>query len=108
MRATSAKNLAEDLRTAALDLKPELLRFDRNLAIPEQSGATTSLSHSRGTRLDELLELLKVWLRTAEAGHSKILLILDDLDGLEPSELSKLSEMISGDHVEVIYSTRDP
>ena len=110
LRASSTKTLQEDLLTAALDLKSELLRFEtRENNLPEQRNRETEgLVYSSGTRLDYLLDLLKVWLRKAQTHQSKILIVLDDLDGLEPSELPELSELISGDHIEVIYSTRDP
>ena len=110
LRASSAKTLQEDLLTAALDLKSELLQFEsRKIPLPEQgTGGTGGLVYSSGTGLNYLLDLLKVWLRTAQAHQSKILIVLDDLDGLEPSELPELAELISGDHIEVIYSTRDP
>ena len=110
LRASSAKSLQEDLLTAALDLKSELLRFEsRKIPLPEQRGDDIEgLVYSSGTRLDHLLDLFKVWLRTAQAHQSKVLIVLDDLDGLEPSELPELSELIGGDHIEVIYSTRDP
>ena len=79
------------------------------MPFPEQQvGDTERLVYSSGTRLSYLVDLFKVWLRTAQAHQSKILIILDDLDGLEPSELPELSKLISGDHIEVIYSTRDP
>ena len=113
MRASSRKTLQEDLLTAALDLKSELLRFEtRTLPLLRQiTGETEGLLYSSGTGLNYLLDLLKVWLRTAQADlakKSKVLIVLDDLDGLEPLELSEVSELISGDHIEVIYSTRDP
>ena len=110
LRASSTKSLQEDLQSAALDLKSELLRFEsREIPLPEQRiGETEGLVYSSGTRLNYLLDLLRVWLRTAQAHQSKVLIVLDDLDGLEPSELPGLSELIGGDHIEVIYSTRDP
>lgn len=110
LRASSAKTLQEDLLTAALDLKSELLRFEsRNVALAgRELDAAERLLYSPGTRLNYLVDLLRVWLKTAQADQSKILIVLDDLDGLEPSGLSELSEMINGDHVEIIYSTRDP
>lgn len=109
LRASSAKTLREDLLLAALDLKTELLRFEsRKLPLGEMTGETEGLLYSSGAGLNYLLDLLKVWLRTAQADQSKILIVLDDLDGLEPSGLSELSELISGDHIEIIYSTRDP
>lgn len=110
LRASSAKTLQEDLLTAALDLKSELLRFDSrsfNLA-GQETGEPERLLYSSGTRLNYLFNLLKVWLKAAQADRSKILIVLDDVDGLEPSELSELSELVSADHIEVIYSTRDP
>ena len=110
LRASSAQSLQEDLLTTALDLKSELLRFEsRKIPLPEQrNGEIEGLVYSSGTGLDYLLDLLKVWLRTAQAHQSKILIVLDDLDGLESSQLAELSELISGDHIEIIYSTRDP
>lgn len=110
LRASSAKILQEDLLTAALDLKSELLRFEsRSLTLPRQeNGEAEGLIYSSGTRLNYLLDLLKVWLKAAQPDQSKILIVLDDVDGLEPSELSELSNLVSGDHIEVIYSTRDP
>lgn len=110
LRASSAKTLQEDLHTAALDLKSELLRFESlKLPLPGQlTSETEGLLHSPGASLNHLLNLLKVWLRTARTEHSKVLVVLDDLDGLEPSELPEISELISGGHIEVIYNTRDP
>ena len=52
--------------------------------------------------------MLGAWLRNGRFGDSKVLIILDDVDGLKASELSDLSNMISSDQVEVIYTTRDP
>lgn len=113
LRASSRRTLQEDLLTAALDLKSELLRFESHKLplLRHMTGETEGLLYSSGTGLDYLLDLLKVWLRTAQAHlskKSKILVVLDDLDGLGPTELSELSELIGGDHIEVIYSTRDP
>ena len=52
--------------------------------------------------------MLSAWLRNGRFGDSKVLVILDDVDGLGTSELSDLSSMISNDQVEVVYTTRDP
>ena len=52
--------------------------------------------------------MLCAWLRNGRFGDSKVLILLDDVDGLKTSELSDLSNMISSDQVEVIYTTRDP
>ena len=59
-------------------------------------------------RLNHLQEMLCAWLRNGQFGDSKVLIVLDDVDGLKTSELSDLSNMISSDQVEVIYTTRDP
>lgn len=110
LRASSAKTLEEDLLSTALDLKSELLRFEsRNFSLPGQETVEAEgLIYSSGTQLNYLVDLLKVWLKTPPVDQSKILVILDDVDGLEPSELSELSELINGDHIDIIYSTRDP
>ena len=52
--------------------------------------------------------MLKIWLRTCEADRTKILVILDYVDRLNVSDLSGLADIINRDHIEVIYSTRDP
>ena len=52
--------------------------------------------------------MLCAWLRNGQFDDSKVLVILDDVDGLEISELSDVSNMISSDQVEVIYTARDP
>ena len=73
---------------------------------PVHGHANTLLSSVN--RLIYLLDLLKVWLKTAQADQSQILIVLDDPGGLETSELHKVSEMISGSPIEFIYSTSDP
>ena len=52
--------------------------------------------------------MLSAWLRNGRIDNSKVLVILDDVDGLGTSELADLSNLISSDQVEVIYTTRDP
>ena len=52
--------------------------------------------------------MLRAWLRNGQPDDSKVLVILDDVDGLRTSELSNLSNLIGSDHVEIIYTTRDP
>ena len=72
--------------------------------------------HSRGyglfymsdQRLNHLQGMLSAWLRNGRFHDSKVLVILDDVDGLGASELTNLSNLISSDQVEAIYTTRDP
>ena len=59
-------------------------------------------------RNHSLREMLSAWLRKGRFDDSKVLVILDDVDGLGTSELSHLFNLISSDQVEVIYTTRDP
>ena len=59
-------------------------------------------------RLNHLQESLSAWLRNGQFHDSKVLVILDDVDGLGTSELTDVSYLISNDQVEVIYTTRDP
>ena len=58
-------------------------------------------------RLKHLQEMLIAWLRNGQFHDSKVLVILDDVDGLGTSELTNLSNLINSDQVEVIYTTRD-
>ena len=110
LNAGSYSSLQEDLKGAALSLKDELLRAELG---PMQPNTT----HDRGffytasARIDYLVELLKVWLSMAharEANVPQVLVILDDVDGLESTELFNLYRMVSGDSVDVIFTTRDP
>ena len=43
-----------------------------------------------------------------DKNEPQVFVILDDVDGLESSELSELSQMIIGDGIDVVFSTRDP
>ena len=73
-----------------------------------QHNPGSRFSYTSDQRLNHLQEMLCAWLRNGQFNDSKVLVILDDVDGLETSELSELSDIISNDQVEVIYTTRDP
>ena len=110
LNAGSYNALQESLRGAAISLKDELLRTE---VAPMQSNATQDRGffYPTSARIDYLVELLTVWLSMAArrgAESPRVLVILDDVDGLEPSALSKLSKMVSGDGIDVIFNTRDP
>ena len=105
------KTFEEDLVTTALDLKYELLQLDcrnDNSAMTGSSGQGDSFFYASDNNVTYLVNLLRIWLRTCEANRTKILVILDDVDGLNVSDLSGLADIINRDHIEVIYSTGDP
>ena len=58
--------------------------------------------------LNHLQGMLSAWIRNGQFHDSKVLVVLDDVDGLGTSELTRLSTLISSNQVEVIYTTRDP
>ena len=97
--------------TTALDLKYELLQLDSrndNSAMTGSSGQGDSFFFASDNNVTYLVNLLETWLRTCEADRTKILVILDDVDGLNVSDLSGLTDIINRDQIKVIYSTRDP
>ena len=110
LNAGSCSSLQDDLRAAAISLKDELLQNDLG---PSKSNATQDggFFYTASARIDYLVELLRVWLSMAQAREANIpqvLVVLDDVDGLESSELSKLSKMVSRNGIDVVFSTRDP
>ena len=110
LNAGSYSSLQEDLKGAALNLTHELLRAESG---PIQTNTTngSNFFYTAGVRIDYLVELLKNRLNMAQAREANVpqfIVILDDVDGLEPAELSNLSKMVSGDGVDVIFTTRDP
>ena len=108
LRASDHRVLEEDLITAAEDLRHELLRFDitNNPATGEDRSAAAFYFSS--VPMKDLLSILKRWLNAMPADELRTLVILDDLDGLEPSHHEKYSLMFAGDSLDLIYTTRDP
>lgn len=110
--AGSYQTFQDDFVAAAIDLQDEFT----GPSAGNVSQTTHQHQHDRNyrffytsdQRLNYLQGLLGAWLRNGRFGDSKVLIILDDVDGLKTSELSDLSNMISNDQVEVIYTTRDP
>ena len=101
LNAGSSDSLVEDLKGAAISLRHELLR-----TVHERD-----FYYSAGARIDYLVELLKDWLNTAqvrERDMPQVLIVIDDVDGLESSKLHEISKMVAGDGVDIIFNTRDP
>ena len=102
LNAGSSHSLEGDLKVVAISLRHELHRgaHDRDFYYP--AGAAQN---------DYLVELLKVWLSMSQArveNMPQVLVVIDDVDGLESSKLSELSKMVTGDGIDVIFNTRDP
>ena len=107
LRATNHKALQRDLYDAAINLRNELVRFesaDDGTNKPEEHQAFYFSAPSPGF----LMKSLEIWLRTARDDDSRILLVLDDLDGLEAEKRRELSHSLSGDSIDLIFTTRDP
>ena len=94
----------EDLITTALTLRNELLRQTLPQGMESKADAFYASYQDQELRL----ELLKIWLKTVRDDDSKVLVVLDDLDGLDPKELKVVSDMLAGDRIDVIFSTRNP
>lgn len=110
--AGAYQTLKDDLIAAAIDLQDEFMRPGAgNIFRTEdqhQHNGRYSFFYTSDQRLNHLQEMLSAWLRNGRFDDSKVLVILDDVDGLGTSELSDLSNLISSDQVDVIYTTRDP
>ena len=110
LNAGSKSSLEQGLRGAAIGLRHELLQSE-SVATQPSAAQDGGFFYTSNARIDYLVEVLKVWLRTAQSSEGsmpQILVILDDVDGLESSELSELAEMVIGGGIDVIFSTRDP
>ncbi len=107
LRASDDKILQQDLVVAARDLRNELLRFEYGNNGTSEDRSTAALYFS-GVTVTDLVGILKRWLKVKPDDGSKILVVLDDLDGLEPSQHKEYSMMFSGDALHLIYTTRDP
>ena len=110
LNAGSYSYLQGDLRGAVISLKDELLRAESD---PMQLNTTHDCGflYTASARIDYLVELLRVWLDMAQAREVnvlQVLVILDDVDGVESTELFDISRMVSGDGADVIFTTRDP
>lgn len=110
LNAGSSHTLQRDLELAALSLRHELLRSESS---PTQLGTSQNLGsfYTACVPTDYLVELLRVRLSMAQARETdmpQVLVILDDVDGLESSKLSELSKMVAGHGIDIIFNTRDP
>lgn len=104
LRASDHELLQQDLVTSAEDLRNELLRFELG---PSLAGGASPFYFS-GVTVTDLVNLLKRWLKATPDDGSRILVVLDDLDGLDLSYQKQYSAVFSGDALDLIYSTRDP
>ena len=107
LRASDDELLRQDLAKAAQDLRNELLRFDygSNRAIGEDRSAAAF--YFSPVPVADLVSILKRWLKGTPDDGSRILVVLDYLDGLESSHHNDYSLTFSGDAVDLIYTTRD-
>ena len=108
IRASDHKLLHQDLITTAEDLKVELLRFESGNHVAKGEERRDSAFYFSGVTVTELLNILRRWLKATPDDGSRILVVLDDLDGLDPSQHEEYSLLFSGEALDVMYTTRDP
>ena len=108
LRASDHKLLHQDLITTAEDLKVELLRFEPGNHVRGGEKQVDSAFYFSGVTVTELVNILKRWLKATPDDASRIMVILDDLDGLETSQHEEYSRLFSGDAIDLMYTTRDP
>ena len=105
LRASDEATVDEDLYRTALALQSDLLTFS--------SASRTEIAESRAfhhaaVSSDRLKSLLEIWLKSTGKDKLKVLLILDDLDGLSSQKRRELAHSIDAETVDVLYTTRDP
>ena len=112
LEAGSEETLERGLKAAALALQDECMEPRAGnrprTAHQDQHNHGGAFFYKSDQPYHSLQKMLSAWLKNGRFDDSKVLVILDDVDGLSTSELSHLSNLISSDQVEVIYTTRDP
>ncbi|KAL8729216.1 MAG: hypothetical protein Q9181_005069 [Wetmoreana brouardii] len=108
LRASNHQVLQDDLLKAAREFRHELLHFYvvGSPAVEEDQGATAF--YFSPMAMSELHETLKLWVKAMPKDKSRILVILDDLDGLDSVFHKEYSHIFAGDAVDLIYTSRDP
>ena len=110
LNAGSSHTLQHDLELAAISLRHELLRTE-SIPAPFGTSKDSGSFYTASAPKDYLVELLRAWLSMAQTRKTdtpQVLVVLDDVDGLESSKLSELSKMVAGHGIDIIYNTRDP
>ena len=108
LRASDHKVLEQDLISVAEELRHELLRFDAGNDPTTGEARVGGAFYFSPVNQMELLAIFKRWLKQIPNRDQRILLLLDDLDGLDPAEHEKYSLMFAGDAIDLIYTARDP
>ena len=109
LRASKESLLQQDLAQAARDLRNELLRFHAGNVSREVDDRTMAAFYCSPITISELNDTFKVWLKTVPEDGSRIVVILDDLDGLELMRHHEdYSHIFAGEALDLIYTTRDP
>ena len=107
LRASDDQILQQDLEKAARDLRNELLRFEHGSNRSNENGNTAAFYFS-GVAMTDLLGILERWCKEKPDDGSQILVVLDDLGGLEPSHHERYHRMFTGEALHLVYTTRDP
>lgn len=108
LRASDDGVLEQDIIKAAEELRHELLRFDASNDISTREDRRASAFYFSPVSVTDLVTILRRWLKAIPDGNQRTLVILDDLDGLNPVHHEKYRLMFAGDAVDVIYTARDP
>ena len=108
-RAGDLSAFQEDLLTSALYLKNELLRFNTSQIIRGKARETQRdpQLYFSDTDPTSLTFYLEVWMNSTFE-DSRILVILDDLDGLENDQHPEVSRKFTAETLDLVYTTRDP
>ncbi|KAL8918578.1 MAG: hypothetical protein Q9172_005368 [Xanthocarpia lactea] len=109
LRASNESLLQQDLTQAARGLRNELLRFYAGNVSREVDDRTIGAFYFTPITMPELNNALKDWLKTVPEDGSRIVVILDDLDGLKSMRHHKdYSHIFTGEALDLIYAARDP
>lgn len=84
LRASDEGVLEQDVIKAAEELRHELLRFDAGNDLSTIEDRRANAFYFPPVSATDPVNILKRWLKATPDGNQRILVILDDLDGLDP------------------------
>ena len=106
LSASDKETFDEHLTHCAYSLKPEIQRSDGEIV---GSGSSSRNPRYLPMTLDVPLHVAFTdWVRSEHDESSKVLVVLDDLDGLELEYHKDLSRVFATDAIDLIYTSRNP
>ncbi|KAG8534344.1 uncharacterized protein KY384_001188 [Bacidia gigantensis] len=103
LSATDEAAFQRDLLHCAFSLKGEIQRSVDDIADPQRTRLYFPELHSIPLDI-----ALTGWIKSQHDPSSRVLVVLDDLDGIDAAGRQKVHRELSSDTVDLIYTTRNP